>query len=136
MPFRAGRVLRLALACLLAAVPCARAALPLEVYGRLPRLENLALSPDGTRIAFVKTEGNDRVVAVPILLIHGKDDTVVPFEQSKVMYEALQSAKKDVQLVTLKEEDHWLSRGATRLQMLERSVAFLRAHNPPDAAAH
>jgi len=38
-----------------------------------------------------------------------------------------------VQLVTLKEEDHWLSRGATRLQMLETSVAFLRARNPPDA---
>jgi hypothetical protein len=30
------------------------------------------------------------------------------------------------------EEDHWLSRGATRLQMLEASIAFLRAHNPPD----
>jgi len=74
---------------------------------------------------------------VPILLIHGKDDTVVPFEQSKAMYEALRSANKDAQLITLKEEDHWLSRSATRLQMLETSVAFLRAHNPPDApAAH
>lgn len=72
---------------------------------------------------------------MPILLIHGKDDTVVPFEQSKAMYEALRSANKDAQLITLKEEDHWLSRSATRLQMLETSVAFLRAHNPPDAPA-
>lgn len=71
-------------------------------------------------------------VNVPILLIHGKDDTVVPFEQSELMYEALKGAKKDVQLVTLKGEDHWLSRGETRLQMLKSSVAFLRAHNPPD----
>src|SRR6266853_862130 len=39
-------------------------AAPLEVYGRLPRLEDVALSPDGTHIAFVKTEGNTRVVAV------------------------------------------------------------------------
>ena len=69
---------------------------------------------------------------VPILLIHGKDDTVVPYEQSQVMYDALRSAKKDAELVTLKEEDHWLSRGATRLQMLEASVAFLRAHDPPE----
>jgi len=53
------------------------------------------------------------------------------------MYEALRKANKEAELVTLKEEDHWLSRGATRLQMLEASVAFLRAHNPPDApAAH
>jgi dipeptidyl aminopeptidase/acylaminoacyl peptidase len=71
-------------------------------------------------------------VTVPILLIHGKDDTVVPFEQSQVMYDALRKEKKDVQLVALKEEDHWLSRSATRLQMLQASVAFLRAHNPPD----
>jgi hypothetical protein len=27
--------------------------------------------------------------------------------------------------------DHWLSRSDTRLQMLEVSVAFLRARNPP-----
>ena len=71
-------------------------------------------------------------INVPILLIHGKDDTVVPYEQSQLMYNALRGAKKDVQLVTLKHEDHWLSRSETRLQMLEASVAFLRAHNPPD----
>ena len=71
-------------------------------------------------------------IKVPVLLIHGKDDTVVPFEQSQLMYDALRKERQDVQLVTLKEEDHWLSRGATRLQMLETSVAFLRAHNPPD----
>jgi hypothetical protein len=29
-------------------------------------------------------------------------------------------------------EDHWLSRSATRLQMLEATVAFLRTNNPPD----
>jgi cephalosporin-C deacetylase-like acetyl esterase len=71
-------------------------------------------------------------ITVPVLLIHGKDDTVVPFEQSQVMYDALRSDKKDVQLITLKEEDHWLSRSTTRLQMLQTSVAFLRANNPPD----
>ncbi|MBV8782586.1 MAG: S9 family peptidase [Gammaproteobacteria bacterium] len=71
-------------------------------------------------------------VSVPVLLIHGKDDTVVDFEQSRIMYEALRDKKKDVQLVVLRREDHWLSRSATRLQMLESSVAFLRTHNPPD----
>src|SRR5437660_3707404 len=71
-------------------------------------------------------------ITMPVLLIHGKDDTVVPFEQSQLMYDALKRARKDVQLVTLKHEDHWLSRGETRLQLLQASVAFLRAHNPPD----
>jgi cephalosporin-C deacetylase-like acetyl esterase len=71
-------------------------------------------------------------VNVPILLIHGRDDTVVPFEQSAVMLSALQKANKKVELVTLKKEDHWLSRGETRLQMLKSSMAFIEANNPPD----
>ena len=70
-------------------------------------------------------------VAVPVLLIHGRDDTVVPYDQSERMYAALRRAHKQVQFVTLRHEDHWLSRSETRLQMLESSVAFLRAHNPP-----
>jgi len=71
-------------------------------------------------------------VKVPVLLIHGRDDSVVPFEQSQIMFDALRNNNKEAELVTLKKEDHWLSRGETRLQMLEATVAFLRAHNPPD----
>lgn len=71
-------------------------------------------------------------VSIPVLLIHGKDDTVVPYEQSRVMAEAMQKAGKPVQFVTLEGEDHWLSRGATRQQMLTELVRFLRANNPPD----
>jgi dipeptidyl aminopeptidase/acylaminoacyl peptidase len=69
---------------------------------------------------------------VPVLLIHGRDDTVVPFEQSTEIFDALKHARKDVEMVSLKHEDHWLSRSETRLQMLQSSVAFLRARNPPD----
>jgi dipeptidyl aminopeptidase/acylaminoacyl peptidase len=71
-------------------------------------------------------------INVPVLLIHGHDDTVVPFEQSEVMFKALRRAQKSVDLVVLDHEDHWLSRGETRLQMLKSTVAFLRAHNPPE----
>jgi len=35
--------------------------------------------------------------------------------------------------VTLKHEDHWLSRSETRLQMLTAMVRFLNEHNPVDA---
>jgi len=71
-------------------------------------------------------------VTVPVLLIHGRDDTVVPFEQSDVMLSALQRAGKSVTLVTMKHEDHWLSRSETRLQMLQATVDFLKANNPPN----
>ncbi|MET0336953.1 MAG: S9 family peptidase [Caulobacter sp.] len=67
----------------------------------------------------------------PILLIHGKDDTVVPYEQTRLMADALTKAGKKVEVVTLNGEDHWLSRGDTRLQMLQAATAFLERENPP-----
>ena len=71
-------------------------------------------------------------IKVPVLLIHGPDDPVVPFEQSAEMYDALHAAHKDTRLILLPNEDHWLSRSETRLQMLRSAVDFLREHNPPD----
>jgi dipeptidyl aminopeptidase/acylaminoacyl peptidase len=71
-------------------------------------------------------------MSVPVLLVHGRDDTVVPFEQSELIFGALKRAGKSVQMVTMKHEDHWLSRGDTRQQMLQASVDFLRANNPPN----
>jgi dipeptidyl aminopeptidase/acylaminoacyl peptidase len=73
----------------------------------------------------------DKVTA-PILLIHGKDDTVVPIAQSQVMADALKAAGKPVELVTLNSTDHWLTKGETRLQMLQATVAFLEKNNPPN----
>lgn len=87
--------------------------------------------PDDPALEQISPLKHVNAINVPVLLIHGKEDTAVPFEQSEVMYEALRSANKNVELVPLKAEDHWLSRGATRLQMLEASIAFLRTHNPP-----
>jgi dipeptidyl aminopeptidase/acylaminoacyl peptidase len=72
-------------------------------------------------------------VSIPILLIHGKDDTVVPISQSSEMADALRRAGKQVEFVELEGEDHWLSTGKTRLQMLEATVKFLEANNPPGA---
>jgi dipeptidyl aminopeptidase/acylaminoacyl peptidase len=91
-----------------------------------------AAAPDDPRLAAISPIEHVGAVSGPILLIHGKDDTVVAYEQSEVMERALKRAGKSVELVTLKREDHWLSRSATRLQMLEATVAFLRANNPPD----
>ena len=71
-------------------------------------------------------------VTVPIQLIHGKDDTVVRYEQSALMEKALLAAGKSVEMVTLQGEDHWLSRAPTRIAMLMAMLAFLEKHNPPD----
>lgn len=74
-----------------------------------------------------KAEG----VTTPILLIHGRDDTVVPLEQSQIMQKALTAAGQDAELTIMDGEDHWLSRGDTRLLMLNAVTAFLEKNNPP-----
>jgi dipeptidyl aminopeptidase/acylaminoacyl peptidase len=70
--------------------------------------------------------------SAPILLVHGKDDVVVPYDQSNDMAVALRAAGKPVEFLTLPGEDHWMSRSETRLAMLEAAVAFVEKHNPPD----
>lgn len=75
-----------------------------------------------------KLAGN---VRAPILLIHGKDDSVVEFEQSTLMADALRTANKPYKLVELAGEDHWLSRASTRLQMLREIEIFLTENLGP-----
>jgi dipeptidyl aminopeptidase/acylaminoacyl peptidase len=48
------------------------------------------------------------------------------------MADALKKAGKPVEFVTLQGEDHWLSSGATRLQMLTSVTTFLEKNNPPN----
>jgi hypothetical protein len=43
---------------------------PLDVYGRLPSLEEVALSPDGSRLAFVRNLDNERLLGVLSLAEH------------------------------------------------------------------
>jgi dipeptidyl aminopeptidase/acylaminoacyl peptidase len=68
----------------------------------------------------------------PILLIHGKDDTRVPIEQSREMASALKANGKIVQFVELEKEDHFLSRDVTRIAMLKAAVGFVEKYNPPN----
>jgi len=68
----------------------------------------------------------------PILLMYGHDDTVVPPSQSIEMGEALKRAGKPYEFQVMQGEDHWLSRGATRVAMLSAAVAFVEKYNPAD----
>jgi dipeptidyl aminopeptidase/acylaminoacyl peptidase len=89
-------------------------------------------SPNDPALNAISPIEHVSAVSAPILLIHGRDDTVVPYEQSDVMADALKHAGKSVEMIALKHEDHWLSRSATRQQMLAATVAFLQKNNPAD----
>jgi len=67
-------------------------------------------------------------VQAAVLLIHGRDDSVVLIGQSRTMERALRDAGKTVQLVELEGEDHWLSEADTRLETLAALDTFLGQH--------
>ena len=69
----------------------------------------------------------------PVLLIHGKDDTVVPIRQSEIMDRALEQAGKDVTFLKLDGQDHWLSDGETRIETLRAMATFVDQHIGPGA---
>ena len=89
------------------------------------------MGPDPTKLDAVSPAKLASRADAPILLIYGKDDTVVPPYQSVAFAGALRSARKPVEVVTLDGEDHWLSRGETRSAMLKAAVAFVERYNPP-----
>jgi dipeptidyl aminopeptidase/acylaminoacyl peptidase len=71
---------------------------------------------------------------IPVLLVHGKEDVVVPYAQSREMAEKLRQAGKPVTFITQPEGDHHFTRGEDRLQFLKAMEAFLKEHNPADPA--
>ncbi len=68
----------------------------------------------------------------PVLLIHGRDDTVVKRAQSRLMEKALKKADKEVTYELMKGEDHWLTQEETRLEALRLMSEFVEKHNPVD----
>ena len=67
---------------------------------------------------------------VPVQLIHGRDDVVVPYEQTTYMADALRQKGAPVDVVTLDGEDHWLSKAETRVKLLNELMTFVATHNP------
>ena len=52
-----------------------------------------------------------------------------------MMADALKRGRQAGRVVMLPSEDHWLSRGATRLQMLQATMAFVRSTTRPTEPA-
>lgn len=67
---------------------------------------------------------------MPLLMIHGAADNVVPVAQSRSMAARLKAAGKPVRYVEQPLGDHHLSRQADREQFLRELDAFLQANNP------
>lgn len=82
---------------------------------------------DADVIAFSPSRAVDAIKA-PILLIHAANDTRVPPSQSRIFADLLRRKGKEVELIELPGEDHWLSTGRSRLTVLETLERFLAAN--------
>ncbi|MEQ3747612.1 MAG: alpha/beta fold hydrolase [Henriciella sp.] len=69
-------------------------------------------------------------VDAPILLIHGDEDIVVPYGQSKLMRDRLEKAGKPVELMKIRQGDHWLSTTRERREVLAAAVEFVEREMP------
>ena len=69
-------------------------------------------------------------IGVPVLLVHGKDDTNVPIRQTQAMAKAMQAAGKPYEFVELNGEDHYMSTSENRLKMLQTVIGFIEKNNP------
>jgi dipeptidyl aminopeptidase/acylaminoacyl peptidase len=74
-------------------------------------------------------------IRVPLLLIHGTNDTVVPYAQAENFAKAMKAGNKAHQLVRLENEDHWLTAGTSRLRLLQELERYLHEHLSPNAPA-
>jgi dipeptidyl aminopeptidase/acylaminoacyl peptidase len=84
------------------------------------------------RLVDISPARHAKDISAPVLLMHGRDDTVIPIAQTETMAASLRREGKSVEVTMLEGEDHWLSRSATRRQSLETLMAFVEKHNPPN----
>ncbi|MCC6415741.1 MAG: S9 family peptidase [Opitutaceae bacterium] len=71
-----------------------------------------------------------RNIKVPVLMIHGRDDPVVPYSQAKLMAEALQEAGGTYELMAKYNEAHGLDNYKNVIEAMERIGAFLQRNMP------
>lgn len=69
-------------------------------------------------------------VKIPVLLIHGDSDTIVPVDQSRLMHERLKKEGKKVTYIELEDGSHFLDYYQHRKITFEAMEAFLEKHLP------
>ena len=70
-----------------------------------------------------------RDIRAATLLIHGREDTVVPVGQSRALAKKIDN-RANARYVEIDGDDHQLARTTSRVKVLEETLAFLQEHHP------
>ncbi len=92
------------------------------------------LGADDAIFAAHSAAQNASRVTIPLLLIHGDHDTVVPHEQSEIMQSAMQRAGHPVRLITLEGADHTPDLRDQWRTILTESLGFIQQNIGPGVA--
>ncbi|MEO6199482.1 MAG: prolyl oligopeptidase family serine peptidase, partial [Sphingomicrobium sp.] len=92
-------------------------------YGRSEYVENFIGS--GPYIEKGSPYRNAGSIQVPVLLVHGDLDTNVKIHQSTMMFDALKSQGKKVEMLTYKGLDHQLRDAKVRAEFLTKAAELL-----------
>lgn len=84
-------------------------------------------APDLKNVSPINFAGD---FSIPVLMVHGKRDKVVPVKQSREMAEKLKAAGKPFRYVEQQDGDHHFSNEVDRVQFLKELEAFLKINNP------
>ena len=73
-------------------------------------------------------------ITKPMLLLHGTDDNNVPPGESYQTFAALKLQGKEVELITFKDQQHWILDYPKRLQWMRTIIAWWDKHlkNQPE----
>lgn len=83
---------------------------------------------DRERLLATSPARQAQAIQVPVLLLHGTADRVVPLAQSRAMAAALSAAGKPHRLVEIAGGGHSLERRADRLTWFREMLGFLQQH--------
>lgn len=93
-----------------------------------------AMGTDGALLNAHSAAENANRITIPLLLIHGDEDTTVPYEQSLILQRAMQRAGHPVRLITLEGSNHTPDRDDQFQTVLTESVAFIGQNIGPGVA--
>lgn len=85
-------------------------------------------SKDSQRLRLVSPARNASSIGIPILLVHGDLDEIVPIKQSEKMKGALKRLGKTVRFVTIEEEGHSYWDNENEMELYQEMETFLGNH--------
>jgi len=81
---------------------------------------------DSAKLDGASPAANADKIKIPVLLMHGTDDTTVRIDQSEIMERALKRAGKRVTFITIPKETHNMEMADTRVRWLSELEKFLK----------